>query len=125
MAEAFFNYYSKKYKAESAALIKPQDKMHKLVVRAMKEEGLDISKNISKKITEKMLKEADIIIFMSENLESYLSEFKYVLKPDAKIEIWNVPDVIAKETDLHSYPEIVKTRNVIKQKVNELIEKIS
>ncbi len=43
MAEAFFNTYAKKHHSESAALHTPQNNMHALVVRAMKEKGIEIS----------------------------------------------------------------------------------
>lgn len=117
MAEAFFNKYSKKNKAESAALIKPQDKMHVLVIRAMEEKGVDISNNKSKKVSDDMIKEADIIILMNPVLKEFI-------KLNKKIEVWNIPDVIAKETDEHLYPEFVKARDVIENKVKELIARI-
>ena len=115
MAEAFFNKYSKQNHAESAALIKPQDKMHALVVRAMEERGINISNNKSKMISKDMVNEADLIVLMSKNLADYA---KLISK---RIEIWDIPDVIAKETDEHLYLEFIKTREIIEGKVRELI----
>lgn len=117
MAEVFFNKYSKKNVAESAALIKPQEKMNALVVRAMKEEGLDISKNISKKVTQNMLDHADILILMNPSLKEYLKENK-------PIEVWEIPDIVAKETDEHLYPEFVKARDIIESKVKKLVKRL-
>ncbi len=118
MAEAFFNEYSKTHKAESAAVVKPQEKMHKLVVRAMKERGIDISKNISKKVTKKMINESDRIILMNPDLEN-------LIKINKKVEIWNIPDVIATEDDEYIYPKFIKIRDMIERKVKELLIKIS
>ena len=51
IAEAFFNKYSKKDKAISASFRIPDRKSHKLVIRAMQEKGIDISKKEYKKIS--------------------------------------------------------------------------
>jgi len=120
IAEAFFNKYSKKHKAKSAALIKPQDKMHKLVIRAMKEKEIDINKNISKKATLEIIEKADLIILMNPDLKKH---FRNINK-NKKIIIWNIPDLVAKETDEHLYPKIIEIRNLIEQKIKELINRI-
>lgn len=116
MAEALFNKYSKKNKAESAALIKSQDKMHSLVVKAMKEKDIDISKKISKQVTKEMIDEADLIILMDSSLKLEIK--------NKKIEVWNIPETIAKETDIHLYPEFVKARDMIEDKIKELVRRI-
>ena len=125
MAEAFFNNLSKSHTAKSAALIKPQDKMHKLVVKAMKEEGIDISRNKSKMVTKEMLKQADVIILISKNLEPALNNYKNILNDNVKIEAWDIPDVVAAETDGHLYPEFVNALGIIKQKIKTLINSLS
>ena len=124
MAEAFFNRFSKEHRAESAALVKPQEKMHALIIRAMKEEGVDISQNKSKKLQEEMLRKADVVVFMNKNLTCFLDSLKPNLKLRAKIEFWDIPDVIAKETDEHLYSEFVKSREIIKEKVSNLLREI-
>lgn len=115
IAEAFFNKYSKNSRAESAALIKPQNKMHPFVIKAMKEENIDISKNKSKKVTDKMIDSADLIVLLNPDLKQYFNKNKKTL-------IWDIPDIVAKETDEHLYPEFIKTRNLIKGKIKELIK---
>ena len=117
IAEAFFNKYSKKHKAQSAALIKPQEKMHKLVVRAMKDKGVDISKNKSKLLNKDMINEANLIILMNQNLKNLLQTTK-------KTEIWNIPDIIAGEDDESKYKEFIKTRDKIEEHVKNLVRKI-
>jgi len=125
MAEAFFNNLSNKHKAKSAALEETQDHMHRLVVKAMAEEGIDISKYISKIATNNLLENADFIIFMNKDLEKYLDNIKPIIKKNIKLEFWDIPDVIAKETDDHLYPKFVKARNIIKSKVIDLINQIN
>lgn len=125
VAEAFFNKFSENHKAKSAALEKTQDHMHRLVIKAMAEEGIDIEKNISEMVTKDMLEKADLIIFMNKNLKEYSKTIKPFLKKDAKIEFWEIPDVFAKETDEYLYPKFVEVRNIIKSKVSELLSSIS
>lgn len=116
IAEAFLNTYAKQSKAESAALHTPQNNMHALVVRAMKEKGIDISHQKSKKLTQKLTKWADLIILMNANLKFSNKE--------KLIEVWNIPDIVAKETDEHLYPDFVKVRDMIENKVRDLIKRI-
>lgn len=122
MAEAFFNKYSKNNKAISAGLEETQPKMHKLIINAMKEEDIDISNNISKLTTKEMLNQSDIVILMSKNLSSHLNFIKE--NTSAEIEIWDIPDIHASESDYHLYPEFQKARNIIKNKVLELTNEL-
>jgi protein-tyrosine-phosphatase len=64
MAEAFANHYGKDKISASSAGIKLADKVNPTVVEAMKEKGIDISKNQPKLVTTKMVEEADLIITM-------------------------------------------------------------
>lgn len=118
MAEAFFNQYAKHSKAESAALHAPQNNMHALVVRAMQEKGIDISKKRSKKITQEIINRAGLIVLMHSDLKSYLNTEK-------PIEVWDIPDLIIGEKDEHLYPEVIKRRDNIEKKVEELITRLS
>jgi protein-tyrosine-phosphatase len=64
MAEAFTNHYGKGKFAASSAGIKLADKVNPVVVEAMKERGIDISMNLPKLLTPKMMEEADLIVTM-------------------------------------------------------------
>jgi len=64
MAEAFTNHYGKGKLAASSAGIKLADKVNPVVVEAMKEKGIDISKNLPKMLTPKMVEEANMIVTM-------------------------------------------------------------
>lgn len=61
MAEAFANHYG--LTAQSAG-IKLADKINPVAVEAMKEKGIDISKNKPKMLTQQMTKNVDLIVTM-------------------------------------------------------------
>ena len=64
MAEAFTNLYGKGRVTASSAGIKLAEKVNPKVIEAMKEKGLDISKNRPKMLTPEMSEEADLIVTM-------------------------------------------------------------
>lgn len=119
IAEAFFNEYSSNHNAKSAAIDKPLEKMDKLVIRVMKEKGIDISRSLSEKVTEEMINSSDKIIIMNQDLLDYGQNL-----PKEKIEIWDVKDSDAKEKDEHKYPELVQGREIIEGKVKDLIRRL-
>jgi protein-tyrosine-phosphatase len=64
MAEAFFNEMAKgKAKAISAGT-KPSDSVNPVVIKAMKEEGIDIGNNKPKMLTMEMVQSANLMITM-------------------------------------------------------------
>jgi arsenate reductase (thioredoxin) len=64
MAEAFTNRYGKDKISGSSGGINLADRVNPIVVEAMKEKAIDISKNQPKLVTPKMVEEADLIITM-------------------------------------------------------------
>lgn len=64
MAEAFTNHFGKDKITASSGGINLSDRVNPTVVEAMKEKGIDISKNQPKLVTPKMIEEADLIITM-------------------------------------------------------------
>ena len=64
MAEAFANHYGKGKLVASSAGKEPAEKVNPLVVEAMKEKGIDISKNKPKLLDKKMVEEANTVITM-------------------------------------------------------------
>ncbi|MBX5328833.1 MAG: arsenate reductase ArsC [Candidatus Bathyarchaeota archaeon] len=64
MAEAFAHYYGKgKIEAMSAGTMPSKD-VNPVVVQAMREKGIDISRNKPKLLSTKMVQEADMVIVM-------------------------------------------------------------
>jgi len=64
MAEAFFNQMARGKAEALSAGTKPADKVNPVVVRAMREAGLDISGQKPKLLTLEMLESADRVITM-------------------------------------------------------------
>ncbi len=67
MAEAFAKEYGKGVIVASSAGNKPADNINPLVVEAMKEKGIDISKNKPKLIDFQMANDSDLIVTMGCN----------------------------------------------------------
>ena len=63
-----------------------------------------------------MIEQTDLIILMNANLK-----FPFKEKP---VEVWDIPDIVAKETDEHLYPDFVKARDIIERKVKDLIKRL-
>ena len=64
MAEAFAKNYGKKGFVFSSAGTNPSDEINPTVVLAMKEKGIDVSKNKPNPLTHKMIQNSDLIITM-------------------------------------------------------------
>ena len=64
MAEAFFNQIAEGKAIALSAGTQPGDKVHPIVVEAMKEAGIDISENKPKMLTMEMIEKADKMITM-------------------------------------------------------------
>ena len=64
MAEAFAKHYGKGKVGVISAGTMPSTEVNPVVVQALREKGIDISKNKPKLITTQMIQEADRIIVM-------------------------------------------------------------
>jgi len=121
MAETFFNKYKKHNKAESAALVDDHSIIFPFTVRAMKEIGIDISHQKPKRTTQEMVSKSDVLVLVSPDLKKELDKFNTERKD---IRVWDIPDVFASDKDEHLYSEFVKARNIIENKVKELLREI-
>lgn len=118
MAEAFFNYFYPEKEVISAgtALSGPEQTLGSLlpgtknVIDAMKEDGIDVSKNIRKQFTPKDVVNTELIVLLStESVPEMLLPFK--------IEYWNIEDPKGR-----SIEDTRIIRDLIKKKVQELYE---
>ena len=120
MAEAFFVTLAPQHEAISAGshvstegipISETADK----VVRTMNKAGIDVSHNVSDKLTPEMVETADKVIALnaSEELPDYL-------RNSSKLEIWDVSNA-AGEGDAF-YDNI---RDLIKEKIVDLVERIN
>jgi len=119
IAEAFYNSLTHSKNAISAGTIvrhpgKTVEESDKdgLVVRCMREGGIDISQKVRKKVTVEMTKDVDNIIVMAE-LET-VPEF---IKKNKKSIFWEI-----KDPQGESYSMYCNARDEIKRRVKALIK---
>jgi protein-tyrosine-phosphatase len=112
MAEAFTkNYAIGRVEAESAGTM-PAKEVNSVVVQVMREEGIDLSANKPKLITNEMIKEADMIIVMGCSAQGFCPA--PLLN---KVIDWGIED--PKDKPIEKVREI---RDEIERKVKNLIE---
>lgn len=112
MAEAFFNQLANGKARAISAGTQPGDKVNPVVVEAMKEAGIDISRNKPKTLTMAMVEKADRMVTMGCGAETE------AVCPASFIETedWALSDPKGK-----SLEEVRKIRDEIKQRVKTLI----
>jgi len=115
MAEAFANHYSKgKIEAISAGTM-PSDEVNPLVIKAMREKGIDISKNKPKILKTEMIKEADRVIVMGCGAEGFCPA--PLLE---KVVNWELEDPKNKPVE-----KVRQIRDEIERRVQKLIKEIA
>ena len=115
IAEGFFKKYAPKgFKVQSAGT-KPVSQINPIVVEAMKEVEIDISKQKSKEITEEMMLNSDPIVNMGCMDKSFCPT---LFLPNV-IE-WNLPDPKGKPIE-----EVREIRDEIEKGVKELVSAIA
>jgi arsenate reductase (thioredoxin) len=115
IAEGFFKKYAPKgFKVQSAG-IKPVSQINPLAIQAMRELGIDISKQKSKEITEDMMRSSEPIVNMGCMDKSFCPT---IFSP--KVIEWNLPDPKGK-----SIEEVREIRDEIEKRVKELVAEIT
>ncbi len=115
IAEGFFKKYAPKgFKAQSAGT-KPISQINPIVVEAMREVGIDISKQKSKEIIEEMMRSSEPIINMGCMDKSFCPT---LFLP--KVIEWNLEDPKGK-----SIEEVREIRDEIEKRVKELVSAIA
>lgn len=111
MAEAFFNQLAQgKAKARSAGA-NPASEVSLTVIQAMKEVGIDISRNRTKKLTVDMIEQADKVITMGCSTEN-VCPATFVETED-----WELEDPKGQ-----SIEKVREIRDQIKAKVEKLLK---
>jgi arsenate reductase len=108
MAQAFAEKYG--LSAESAGTV-PSAKVNPLVVDAMNEKGIDISKNVPKLLTPEMINRARLVITMGCSVEEVCPR-PMLAQMQKKLLDWNLPDPKGK-----SINEVRKIRDEIERRV--------
>jgi len=111
MAAAFFNAIADPARARAiSAGTNPGERVHPVVVRAMGESGLDLSRAVPKKLTPELAREAQILVTLG------CGEACPVV-PGARVIDWPVPD--PKDQAIESVREL---RADLEKRVRDLIK---
>lgn len=113
MAEAFFNRLAGGKARAISAGTQPSETVNPVVVRAMLEAGLDISRERPKLLTSEMLNEAERVITMG-CLDSASCPSRLVTAED-----WGLPDPEGK-----TLAEVIEIRDEIERRVSELLARL-
>ena len=114
MAEAFAKYYGDGNVDALSAGTMPSNEVNPIVVEAMWEKGIDISKNKPKLITAQMVQEADSIIVMGCSAQGFCPA--PLLN---KVIDWGIEDPKGKGIE-----EVRKIRDEIERKVIALVKEV-
>ena len=115
MAEGFFKKYApKEFKVQSAGT-KPVSQINPIVVEAMKEVGIDISKQKSKELTDEMIRDSDNVVNMGCMDKNFCPT---IWLP--KVIEWNLEHPKGK-----SIEEVREIRDEIEKRVKEVVAEIT
>jgi protein-tyrosine-phosphatase len=115
MAEEFFKKYAPKGFKSLSAGTKPVYKLNPIVVEAMKEVGIDISKQKSKELTDEMIRECDNVVNMGCMDKNFCPT---IWLP--KVIEWNLEDPKGKPIE-----KVREIRNEIEKRTKKLAAEIA
>ena len=115
IAEGFFNKYAPKGFRVQSAGTKPVSRINPMVVEAMREVGIDITAQKSKKLRDEMIRNSNHIVNMGCMDKSFCPT---LFLP--KVIEWNLPDPKGKPIE-----EIREIRDEIEKRVKELVAEIT
>ncbi|MFC4597789.1 arsenate reductase ArsC [Cohnella hongkongensis] len=115
MAEAFAKHYGSPSVVADSAGLDPSP-LHPLTVEAMREIGLDVSEQISKRIDMKVFLSATVIVKLCEDIQEKCPIVPFGIRNEQ----WNVADPLAQAAP--SIQDVRKARDEIKSKVIHLLQ---
>ena len=115
MAEGFFKKYAPNGFKTLSAGTKPVSHVNPIVIQAMKEVGIDTSKQKSKELTDEMIRDSDNVINMGCMDKNFCPT---IWLP--KVIEWNLEDPKEK-----SIQEVREIRDKIEERVKELVSAIT
>jgi protein-tyrosine-phosphatase len=115
MAEGFFKKYAPDGFKTLSAGTKPGYQLNPMVVEAMKEVGIDISKQKSKELTDEMIRDSDNVVNMGCMDKNFCPTIWI-----PKVIEWGLEDPKGK-----SIERVREIRNEIEQRVKELVAEIT
>jgi len=115
MAEGFFKKYAPDGFKTLSAGTKPGYQLNPIVVEAMKEVGLDISKQKSKELTDEMIRDSDNVVNMGCMDKNFCPTIWI-----PKVIEWNLEDPKGK-----SIEKVREIRDEIEKRVKEIVAEIT
>ena len=115
MAEGFFKKYAPNGFKTLSAGTKPAYHLNPIVVEAMKEVGIDISKQKSKELTDEMIRDSDKVVNMGCMDKNFCPTIWI-----PKVIEWNLEDPTGK-----SIEEVRQIRDEIEKRVKEVVAEIT
>jgi arsenate reductase (thioredoxin) len=112
MAEAFFKRLAPEHEALSGGSA-PADRVHPTVIDAMKEDGIDLSGRVPRRVDRAMLDRADHVISMGCD-DPAVCDY-----PGRKVEDWELEDPSKKSPE-----EVRRIRDEIRARVEALVTKL-
>ncbi len=113
MAQAFFNQIAKGKAKGLSAGTQPSDKVNPIVIEAMREVGIDISRRKPKMLTFKMLEDVDRVITMGCGVEG-VCPASFVPTED-----WQLEDPEGKPIE-----RVRQIRDEVKARIEKLIKEL-
>ena len=115
MGEGFFKKYApKEFKVQSAGT-KPVSQINPIIIQAMREIGIDISKQKSKELTDEMIRNSDSVVNMGCMDKNFCPT---IWLP--KVIEWNLEDSKGK-----SIEKVREIRDEIEKRVKEVVAEIT
>jgi arsenate reductase (thioredoxin) len=115
MAEGFFKKYAPDGFKTISAATKPVSQINPIVIEAMKEVGIDISKQKSKELTNEMIRASDNVINMGCMDKNFCPTIRL-----PKVIEWNLEDPKGK-----SIEKVREIRDEIEKRVKEIVAEIT
>ncbi|MDW8106772.1 MAG: arsenate reductase ArsC [Armatimonadota bacterium] len=116
MAEGFCNHYGNGKVVAFSAGTAPTSKVHPLAIEAMREVGIDISRQSSKGVWEFDITQFDAVVSLCDARTDELCPATYM----GIQEHWNIPDPVGLPMD-----EFRRVRAMIEERVRSLIQRLS
>ncbi len=116
MAEGFGNHYGQGKVVAFSAGIAPSGRVHPLATEAMREVGIDITRQTSKSVDEFDITQFDAVVSLCDVPTDELCPATYT----GIQEHWNIPDPIGLPID-----EFRRVRAMIEERVKELVQRLA
>ncbi|MFN4032150.1 MAG: arsenate reductase ArsC [Fimbriimonadales bacterium] len=116
MAEGFGNHYGQGKVVAFSAGTAPSGKVHPLAIEAMREVGIDISRQTSKSVAEFDITQFDAVVSLCDARTDQLCPATYM----GVQEHWDIPDPVGLPME-----EFRRVRSIVETRVRDLFQRLS